>query len=437
MARQEVYTTIVKLNSEEAKNRLKELEDKVARLKKAKQDAFSAGDSRLGASLAKDLKAAEREMKQFKNSTMSVKETLNNLSSASIGQLEKAVRHLKGQMKATTDAMELRKLGTQLEQVKAQMDLLKDSTRNTEREASRLTATVSNLKHASINDLNFAASTLRSQMNSFDPSSTMYASRAAQLKLVEAELERIRQSEQRVVTLMSQYDREIDKANKDIHDTKRQMDLVNATLGSLKTSSVRDLEYSLEILNQEMRGMDRGSDAFKQMQAQAKKLRMELEAVRAEGQAEQSWIGRTADWFNKMQGIILGFVAAISGVTFTVKKCVEEYAKMDDEMTNVRKYTGQAADEVERMNEDFKRIDTRTPRQKLNQLAEDAGRLGITSTAAVEEFVDGADKINVALGDDLGEKAVSQIGKLAQMFGEDKTTGLRGAMLAPGSDDKE
>lgn len=433
MARQEVYTTIVKLNSEEAKNRLKELEDKVARLKKAKQDAFSAGDSRLGASLAKDLKAAEREMKQFKNSTMSVKETLNNLSSASIGQLEKAVRHLKGQMKATTDAMELHKLGSQLEQVKAQMDLLKDSTRNTEREASRLTATVSNLKHASINDLNFAASTLRSQMNTFDPSSTMYASRAAQLKLVEAELERIRQSEQRVVTLMSQYDREIDKANKDIHETKRQMDLVNATLGSLKTSSVRDLEYSLKILNQEMRGMDRGSDAFKQVQAQAKKLRMELEAVRAEGQAQQSWIGRIADWFNKMQGIILGFVAAISGVTFTVKKCVEEYAKMDDEMTNVRKYTGQAADEVERMNEDFKRIDTRTPRQKLNQLAEDAGRLGITSTAAVEEFVDGADKINVALGDDLGEKAVSQIGKLAQMFGEDKTKGLRGAMLATGS----
>lgn len=45
MARQEVYTTVIKLNSEEAKNRLKELEDRVARLKKAKQDAFSAGDS--------------------------------------------------------------------------------------------------------------------------------------------------------------------------------------------------------------------------------------------------------------------------------------------------------------------------------------------------------------------------------------------------------
>lgn len=433
MARQEVYTTVIKLNSEEAKNRLKELEDRVARLKKAKQDAFSAGDSRLGASLAKDLKAAEREMKQFKNSTMSVKETLDNLSSASLGQLEKAARHLKGQMKAASDPSDFAKLDAQLSKVKEQMLALKGATRKADEEARRMTATVSNLKHASLNDLNFTASRLRSQMADFDPNTTMYASRASQLKLVEAELERIRQSEQKVVTLMQQYDKEIDRTSVDIKETKRQMQLVNNTMANLKTSSIRDLEYSIKALNQQMQGMQRGTEQFKQMERQAKQLKAELQAVRAEGVAQESWIKRSADWFNRMQGIALGAVAAISGITFTVKKCVEEYAKMDDEMTNVRKYTGQAAEEVERMNEDFKKMDTRTPRQKLNQLAEDAGRLGITSTAAVEDFVDGADKINVALGDDLGDKAVSQIGKLAQMFGEDKTKGLRGAMLATGS----
>lgn len=433
MARQEVYTTVIKLNSEEAKNRLKELEDRVARLKKAKQEAFSAGDSRLGASLAKDLKAAEREMKQFKNSTMSVKETLDNLSSASLGQLEKAARHLKGQMKAASDPSDFAKLDAQLSKVKEQMLALKGATRKADEEARRMTATVSNLKHASLNDLNFTASKLRSQMADYDPTSTMYASRASQLKLVEAELERIRQSKQKVVTLMQQYDKEIDRTNVDIKETKRQMQLVNNTMVNLKTSSIRDLEYSIKALNQQMHGMERGTEQFKQMELKAKQLKAELQAVRAEGVAQESWIKRSADWFNRMQGLALGAVAAISGITFTVKKCVEEYAKMDDEMTNVRKYTGQAAEEVERMNEDFKKMDTRTPRQKLNQLAEDAGRLGITSTAAVEEFVDGADKINVALGDDLGDKAVSQIGKLAQMFGEDKTKGLRGAMLATGS----
>jgi TP901 family phage tail tape measure protein len=433
MARQEVYTTIVKLNSEEAKNRLKELEDKVARLKKAKQDAFSTGDSRLGASLAKDLKAAEREMKQFKNSTMSVKETLENLSSASLGQLEKAARHLKGQMKAVSDPSDYAKLENQLSKVKEQMLQLKGATRKADEEAHRMTATVSNLKHASLNDLNFTSSKLKSQMADLDPQSTMYASRAAQLKLVEAELERIHQSERRVVTLMQQYDKEIEETNIDIKETKRQMQLVKRTMSNLKTSSIRDLEFSIKAINQQMAGMDRGTEKFKQMQLQAKQLKAELQAVRAEGVAQESWIKRTADTFNRMQGLAISAIAAMSGITFTVKKCVEEYAKMDDEMTNVRKYTGQAADEVERMNEDFKKMDTRTPRQKLNQLAEDAGRLGITSTAAIEEFVDGADKINVALGDDLGDKAVSQIGKLAQMFGEDKTKGLRGAMLATGS----
>ena len=433
MARQEVYTTIVKLNSEEAKNRLKELEDKVARLKKAKQDAFSTGDSRLGASLAKDLKAAEREMKQFKNSTMSVKETLNNLSDASLGQLEKAARHLKGQMKAVSDPSDYAKLEEQLSKVKDQMLHLKGATKQAEAEAQRMTQTLNNLQHASIDDLNFTRGKLRSQMNSIDPSSDSYAQSAAKLKLVDAELERIRQSEQKVVTLMQQYDRDIEEANVDIKETKRQMQLVDNTLAHLKTSSVRDLEYSMKVLNKEMRGLDRGSEAFKQMQQQAKQLKTELEAVRAEGKAQQSWINKTADWFNRMQGVILGAIAAVSGLTFTIKSCVEKFASMDEEMTNVRKYTGQTADEVERINEDFKKMETHTAREKLNQLAGDAGRLGITATSLVEEFVDGADKINVALGDDLGDEAVSQIGKLAQMFGEDKTKGLRGAMLATGS----
>ena len=433
MARQEVYTTIVKLNSEEAKNRLKELEDKVARLKKAKQDAFSTGDSRLGASLAKDLKAAEREMKQFKNSTMSVKETLNNLSDASLGQLEKAARHLKGQMKAVSDPSDYAKLEEQLSKVRDQMLHLKGATKQAEAEAQRMTQTLNNLQHASIDDLNFARSKLRSQMNSIDPSSDSYAQSAAKLKLVDAELERIRQSEQKVVTLMQQYDREIEEANVDIKETKRQMQLVDNTLAHLKTSSVRDLEYSMKVLNKEMRGLDRGSEAFKQMQQQAKQLKTELEAVRAEGKAQQSWINKTADLFNRMQGVILGAIAAVSGLTFTIKSCVEKFASMDEEMTNVRKYTGQTADEVERMNEDFKKMETRTAREKLNQLAGDAGRLGITASSMVEEFVDGADKINVALNDDLGDDAVKDIGKLALMFGEDKTKGLRGAMLATGS----
>lgn len=67
-------------------------------------------------------------------------------------------------------------------------------------------------------------------------------------------------------------------------------------------------------------------------------------------------------------------------------------------MADTMKYTGQTKEEILDMNELFKTIDTRTSREQLNELAGAAGRLGITSKAAIEDFVDAADKITVSLG---------------------------------------
>lgn len=132
--------------------------------------------------------------------------------------------------------------------------------------------------------------------------------------------------------------------------------------------------------------------------------------------------------------------SAISGVTIALQnfisktqQYVDAYAAIDDAMTNVSKYTGLTREEVKQLNEEFKKIDTRTPTEKLNALAADAGRLGITSKEAVKDFVEAADIINTALGEDLGEDAVKNIGKMAQMFGESETMGLRGAMIATAS----
>lgn len=154
-----------------------------------------------------------------------------------------------------------------------------------------------------------------------------------------------------------------------------------------------------------------------------------------EGQARETRIsiGSIVDGFNKYAALGATAIASLTGLTLTARKCVDEFAQMQEAMAQVRKYTGMSVEEVENLNEAFKEMDTRTPRERLNALAGDAGRLGITSREAVLEFVDAADKINVALGEDLGEDAVKNIGKLAQMFGEDERMGLRGAMLATGS----
>ena len=81
--------------------------------------------------------------------------------------------------------------------------------------------------------------------------------------------------------------------------------------------------------------------------------------------------------------------------------------------------------EVESLNESFKKMETRTPREQLNALAADAGRLGIQSKKDVLDFVAAADQLNVALGEDLSADGVKNIGKLAQLFGDDKKMGLK------------
>ena len=436
----EVYTTTVKLNSEEAKNRLLELQKVVDTLKQKRNEAFKANDMQLFASLGKDLSKAEHELKLFKNQTMSVVETLKHIDSSSIEQLEKAVRSLKRQQKKTNDENLYAEIAVQIQRCKERIDEFKQAERGATEEAKALSAgmlnlrnVMSNIGHASLNKLREAESYLKQQVSNQDPSSTSYATSVSQLKEVQAQILKIETEQKRVNQLVDQYDDEIKQAHKDMSTVQRETKLVNDTLRTLDHASVDKLQYSIKIINENLRHMDRGTAEFKQMSEQAKRLRTELAKVNFEGRAQQSWINRTADWFNKMQGMAIAAVASLSGVALTVRQCVSEFAKMDEELVNVQKYTGQTKQEVEEMNETFKNMNTRTPREKLNQLAQDAGRLGIHTKQAVEEFVDGADKINVALGDDLGDDAVKNIGKLAQMFGEDKTKGLRGAMLATGS----
>lgn len=135
-----------------------------------------------------------------------------------------------------------------------------------------------------------------------------------------------------------------------------------------------------------------------------------------------------ASGINKLKGAIVGFIAS-----FTVDKAIDEFAKLDAAQANVQKYTGLTRAEIKELNKDFDSLDTRTARIRLNELAGDAGRLGIQSRKDILDFVDAANIIDVALGEDLGEGAIKSIGKLAQMFGDADRMGLKQAMLATGS----
>ena len=193
-----------------------------------------------------------------------------------------------------------------------------------------------------------------------------------------------------------------------------------------------ELRQNASKLRRELNNTVPGTEKWKQLQADLKIADARLKEVRASAQTTSLSLGKLADGFNRYAAIGASAVATLTGMALTVRGCVNEFAEMEEAESQVTKYTGMTKDEVKALNEEFKKMDTRTPRTELNELAGTAGRLGIQAKEDVLEFVEAADMINVALGEDLGEDAIKNIGKLSDMFG-DSSKSMKENMLAIGS----
>lgn len=229
--------------------------------------------------------------------------------------------------------------------------------------------------------------------------------------------------------------KEVEKHEKKLTSMQGRLQSINKTLDNMSAAGPKQLKDTIKDINALLNSgtIERGSRQWDSLTASLREANAELSRIKSETKATESVWGRFTGFLNKNWGAITQILGAVTGLTVTMRKAVEDYATMEEEMANVRKYTGLADEEVRELNENFKKMDTRTEREDLNKLAGAAGRLGIQTKEGAMEFVDGANMIKVSLGDDLGEDAVDQVGKLAMAFGEDEKKGLRGAMLATGS----
>ena len=230
--------------------------------------------------------------------------------------------------------------------------------------------------------------------------------------------------------------KELKYVNSQMKTLQRTSVDIDKVMKNLSTTGPKELRQTLKAINAELSSgrVKRGSEEWEKYAQAARQVNDELKKIKEETEgAQQSLSERVSSWTTRWWGFYTMTTDLVNKISSYANNRIQAFAQMDEAMSQVTKYTGMARDEVKGLNEDFKKMDTRTAREQLNALAGDAGRLGIQAKDQVLEFVDAADKINVALGEDLGEDAVKNIGKLAMMFGEDKTKGMRAAMLATGS----
>lgn len=228
----------------------------------------------------------------------------------------------------------------------------------------------------------------------------------------------------------------LQKVNKEMDNMRTNAANIRAAMVRLDKATPRELQRTIKMINNELNSgrVERGTKEWEQYVAQLKKAQVELKKVKAEMAVDDGGgvFEDIKDGINDWGATVAAAMGAFAGVVMSGKAAVQAYADMEGEMANVRKYTGMTAQEVEQLNEAFKEMDTRTSREELNQLAQEAGRLGKTSVEDVLGFVKAADQINVAL-DDLGDGATLLLSKLTGIFGDEARFGTEQSLLKVGS----
>ena len=239
--------------------------------------------------------------------------------------------------------------------------------------------------------------------------------------------------------------KELKAKGQELKENVNRMEALETVLHRLDKATPKQLRDTIKEIYKTLNSgtVERGSEEWDAYMHAIRAAKTELKSLNDEQKAFEKDKG-AVEGFRKMGERWVGAVTvagtavnavigAVSGAMSKMREYVDEFAEMQEHMSGVVKYTGLSAEAVDDLNESFKGLDTRTPRAALNDLAADAGRLGIQSKAEVLDFVDAANQITVALGEDLGEDAVKNIGKITQLFATDPSVGLKEGMLATAS----
>lgn len=262
--------------------------------------------------------------------------------------------------------------------------------------------------------------------------------KAEQLRAKIAEMQKAANPDTKGISKLQKELNATDKAIKSATTDTKKYDEI---LKNLNSASIKELTAAQKALLAQIKKLAPGSDEFVAATQKYKQVTARIKSVetayRQVDESQQSMFRRLASGMNRYFLMASTAVATVTGLSTKFRDAALQAAELDDKMTQVMKTTGLTHEQVEQLNDGFKKMDTRTTIEQLNLLAYQAGKLGYNTVESVQQFVEAADVINVALGDVLGDNATLEIAKLAEVYSQStdliESKDLKGKMMAVGS----
>lgn len=196
-------------------------------------------------------------------------------------------------------------------------------------------------------------------------------------------------------------------------------------------ANITELRQAYKQLEEELNLINTKSEAFANRQKELKNLKKVIDD--ATGAANK----QSGAWQTAVKNLTayVGLFGVFNAIKDTVTSAIKKNFEYSSSLTDIRKVSGLTMQDVNKLSEELAKIDTRTSVDGLAQLAYQGAKLGMGKYGVdgMAQFVKAADKINVAIGEEMGEEALPALSKMVETMGLIPKMGIEKAMLATGS----
>lgn len=247
---------------------------------------------------------------------------------------------------------------------------------------------------------------------------TGFKGTAQQLQLAEQAIQKAISTAQKGSAAWKKYQDALAKIRVEMQNTgitsERMQQILNKPSGAKNlnelAAAVKRAKAELDLM---ANTIGKNSKAYTEMAQKTKEAQIQLKSLQAQSHG-------TASSFEKAWSRLKTYVTLYVGAAVAIQKITSAFGdlmEMSDKLGEVRKTTGFTADEVGRLSDSLKKIDTRTSINGLLELSVAAGQLGLKTKEDVEGFTIAANKLMVALPE-MGKEGATQMLKVALATGE-------------------
>lgn len=214
-----------------------------------------------------------------------------------------------------------------------------------------------------------------------------------------------------------------------------QLLTIEQVMNNMSRVSLKQMEQAYRALQQRVKNNTRATAELREQMVKdissMKQLEKEIAKLSGQWKTQEGAISSVI----KRLTAYVSVYGAFNFLKGKVTELVKENLAFSDSLADIRKTTGLTTGEVNELSDAINKIDTRTSREELHQLAFEAGRMGLGKygVAGVQQFVQAADQLKVALGEDLGDDAIIQLTKMTDVMGLIPKYGVEQSLLKVGS----